>query len=419
MLHTGLVAVGELPGRTPEGLVASVRWQRRWLGALGILVVALGAAYIAAMPAGLPYDEPSHWFNVQFYLDHHRMPVVGEAGVTYEAQMGPVAYVLAALVAAPFGSAETGFYAARVLGLLQLVALVAVVWRLTRKAMPEHPRAALLAAAVAGLNPMLLAMATSVQNDVLTILLAGVALDLAVTRRPWSHAQSVLLGVLTGLALLTKVSAWPVAAVLVVWLLWKRSGAATALYLAAVLAVSGWWFVRNLQLYGDLTGKAGVDAAGYDFPPLGFRPTELARETVTTLWLPVEYVRNVVAAPLAVEGLVVLLTAVGVVGLAIASRRLADTRFLLAVVAAVAVLGWLVVTTTMQVVSFRIAFTALFAWFAGFGALATVRWWRLVAVVLVVALVAINVWFLAELVSLEDPGLLPLAAARQAGDPMR
>ena len=40
----------------------------------------LGAVYVVAMPPGLPYDEPSHWLNVQFYLEHHRLPVVAAPG---------------------------------------------------------------------------------------------------------------------------------------------------------------------------------------------------------------------------------------------------------------------------------------------------------------------------------------------------
>jgi hypothetical protein len=418
MHQTGRVALG--------GAVSAVA-ERRWLAGLVALVGVLGIAYVAAMPPGLPYDEPSHWFNVEFYLDHQRMPAIGDDGVTYEAQMGPVAYVLAALVAAPFGSAEAGFYAVRVLGLLQLVALVLVVWRLTHRALPGHPRAALLAAAVAGLDPILLAMSTSVQNDVLAVLLGGVALDLATSPGPWTPRRSAALGLVAGLALLTKVSLWPVAVVLALWLLWKRTAGAAGVYVAVGVLVSGWWFVRNLRLYGDLTGKAGVDEAGYDFPALGLAPGELVRETVTTLWLPVEYVRNAVSAPLLVEGLVVLLTLVGVAGLAVASRRLDDVRLLLAVVAGVAVLGWLVVTVGVQVVSFRIAFPALFAWFVGIGSLATLRRPRPAAVAptvaptvaltvgltvtLVVTLVALNLWFLGELVALDDPGLLPLAGA--------
>ena len=67
-----------------------------------LVSAALGVLYLVAMPPGLPYDEPSHWLNVQYYLEHRRLPVVGDPGVTYEAQMGPVAYVLLAVAATPW-----------------------------------------------------------------------------------------------------------------------------------------------------------------------------------------------------------------------------------------------------------------------------------------------------------------------------
>ena len=396
------------------GPPVSARVERWWLAVIVAATAGFGVAYLLVMPPGLPYDEPSHWFNVEFYLDHRKMPVIDEGGATYEAQMGPIAYVLAALVAAPFDSTETAFYAVRALGVVQLLALVLVARRLTLKTFPDHPWPALLAAAVVGLNPMLLAMAASVQNDVLAILLAGVALDLATEARSerseWSTSpgRGLLVGLVVGAAMLTKVSIWPVALVLGPWLLWRSGIGATVLYALAAVSVSGWWFVRNLRLYGDLTGKAGVDAAGYEFPPLGWDPVEIVRESVTTLWIPVEYVRNAISAPLAVEGAVGLLTLLGLIGLVVAWRRFDTTGWLLTAVAVVSVVGWLVVTISVQAVSFRIAFPALFAWSSGLGAWATLRQRRPVTLLLVCTLAALNGWFLAELVALEDPGLLPV-----------
>ena len=62
--------------------------------------------------------------------------------------------------------------------------LVVLVWRLTRKALPGRPGAALLAAAVLAINPMVLAMSTSVQNDVLALVLAAAAVDVATSDAP-------------------------------------------------------------------------------------------------------------------------------------------------------------------------------------------------------------------------------------------
>jgi D-alanyl-D-alanine carboxypeptidase (penicillin-binding protein 5/6) len=384
---------------------------------LGVIIVAsgvLGLAYVFVMPRGLPYDEPSHWLNVLFYLDHHRLPVIGEPGVTYEAQMGPVAYALDALVAAPWSSAETAFYVVRVVGLLELMALALVVWRLAGKALPGRPAAALVAAAVVGLNPMLLAIAASVQNDVLAILLGGVALDLASSRWSRGHVQAAVVGVIVGVALLTKVTVWPVAVVLAVWFAWRAGVRSLVLYGLSAALVSGWWFIRNLHLYGDLTGKRGVDAVGYDFPALGWQPVHLARDVVTTLWIPVEYVRNAVVAPPAVEVVVIVLTVVGLVGMALLARGTNPTGWMTLAVAALAVAGWMVLAVGVQAVSFRIAFTALYAWSIAVGALAATRWGRPVSLAVMAMLVGLNGWFLLELAPLGDPGLLSLASSGTA-----
>jgi Dolichyl-phosphate-mannose-protein mannosyltransferase len=381
--------------------------ERRWLLALVVATGVLGTVYLVTMPPGLPYDEPSHWLNVQFYLEHHRLPVLDDPGVTYEAQMGPVAYALMALAAAPWwpSSPESAFYAARAMGLLELMVLVVLVWRLTRKALPGRPQAALLAAAVLALNPMLLAMSTSVQNDVLALVLAAAAIDVATSGASGAR-RSVVVGALVGLGILTKITVWPAGLVLGVWMVWRRRFAEALVYGLVVLLVSGWWFVRNILLYGDLTGAGGVDAAGYDFPPRGWQPVDIARDVATYLWIPVEYVRNTIEAPLAVELGVVLLTILGVVVVLLSWRDLQPTGRLLGVVAIVAVVGWVVVVVAVQAVAFRFAYVALPAWVVAFGWLATRRGGRAVGLLVVVSLVALDLWFLLELQALIDPGLL-------------
>ena len=106
-----------------------VTWRRLTIG-LALPTCLVGTIYAFVIPAGLPYDEPSHWATVQYYADHGRMPVLGDKQVTYEAQMGPVAYVADAVIvrladALGFG-AETAFRLVRLFGVLQLAALVLV-----------------------------------------------------------------------------------------------------------------------------------------------------------------------------------------------------------------------------------------------------------------------------------------------------
>ena len=61
--------------------------------ALLVIVVAsllLGLVYVFAVRPGTPGDEPSHFDTIQFYARHARLPVLGQPGVSYEGQMGPL-----------------------------------------------------------------------------------------------------------------------------------------------------------------------------------------------------------------------------------------------------------------------------------------------------------------------------------------
>ena len=375
--------------------------------------VVLGAAFVALVPAGLPYDEPAHWANVEFYLEQHRMPELGEVGASYEAQMGPVAYLLYALVAAPFhlfGLEVAGFYASRALGIVLLLALATGLAVVAQRVLRPHRGIALLVVAAAGLNPMLLAVATSIQNDVLALLLGTAALvcclDAGRGRVAGSARRAVLVGVLLALALLTKVTAWPFVVAIGLVLLWRRRWRDLAITAGVTAALSSWWFVRNLLLYGDLTARAGVEAAGFEFPPLGdASAVALVKSAATYLWLPTEYVRNAIAAPWAIDLIVIVLCVILACGAVTMARRLTRPRVMAVTVtgiAVAAVAAWAIVALASQAVAFRTAYASLLLVYTALGAL--VFWGpRRAFAMVVVPLVIIAGWFLVEVASLPDP----------------
>ena len=406
-----------LTGRHTAGIAetAGAAVDRRGLGPLLAATALLGAFFVAFMPAGLPYDEPSHWANVLFYADQARLPELGEAGVTYEAQQGPVAYVMDAAVAAPLRliSDSAAFYGVRVLGLLEHLLLTWLIWRIALRALPQKAGAGLLAGVAVGLNPMLLTMSTSVQNDTPALVLAAAAIVVGMRPAP-STRQAVLAGVLVGLAMLTKIIVWPIAVALGVWLLWKgRLKLGVAYGLPAALLI-GWWIARNYALYGDATGQAGVQAAGFSFPALSsLDPVSLARNAVTYLWLPNEYLRNTVEPPLLVVGLVGAATVVGGLGMVLLVRYRQELRWdfvlALAAPAAAAAFSWFFVVQVSQAVSFRFAYAALPFWFVSLGALAFLQRWAWVLGGLAVAMIGMSLWVLTSVAGLPDfPFLIPL-----------
>lgn len=144
---------------------------------------------------------------------------------------------------------------------------------------------ALTAAAVNAFTPMFLFISGAVNNDNLTMTLCALALLLIAKRlrepgegldagsphpspsalRRWIGFRAgrwLPLGIVLGLAALTKTSALAllfIAALAVSIVAWKRRSwaefVAGALATAIpVLLIAGWWYVRNIQLYGDVTG---------------------------------------------------------------------------------------------------------------------------------------------------------------------
>ncbi len=129
---------------------------------------------------------------------------------------------------------------------------------------PQHPRWAVGVGLLVALNPMFLFIAGSVNNDVAVNSLAPMVLYFIarIWRLGLRWKDVIMLGVGLGAAALAKLSGlllWPVAgAALLIRTLRERRARSQwwALPLPFTIAalISGWWFFRNWQLYGDPTG---------------------------------------------------------------------------------------------------------------------------------------------------------------------
>jgi 4-amino-4-deoxy-L-arabinose transferase-like glycosyltransferase len=300
-------------------------WYRAVLGPAWVVAAAaavatgLGLWFALAVPLGLPYDEPAHWGTVIAYASEHRMPVLGEPGVPYEAQMGPMYYTLAALLLNALGGVDQAHAATllRLAGVVLLPLLVLLTYRIGRQ-LSASPAVSAGASTVLAVTPLLLMVGGSIQNDVLCFVLIAVALMAGMRllsrpdgRWPWHLG----LGVLIGLAILTKVVALALVPALVFGYLvhgapWSRRMGWMVASGIGVLATSGWWFVRNLVLYGDLTASSamarlGITFARQQWSTVGDAVAWLGN-VVSYIYIPVEYYRNVLrsATPLRLTALV-------------------------------------------------------------------------------------------------------------------
>jgi hypothetical protein len=147
-------------------------------------------------------------------------------------------------------------------GLLTVVA----TFYLGRAVAPAEPAFALLGAAMTAFNPMFLFVSASVANDSAVAALSAFALLLLIptVRGQLSAAGGLGQGLVIGLACLAKLSGLglvPLALGAIAYSSRQRTNPGAraaamkhgaALILGAAL-VSGWWFARNLALYGDPT----------------------------------------------------------------------------------------------------------------------------------------------------------------------
>ena len=144
------------------------------------------------------------------------------------------------------------------------------VMLLARRIFPDRSSIPIGTALLIAFNPMFIFITASVNNDNLTILLTSLALYLSVLcwyepagpveRSGWW--RRLLLGVVLGGAALSKISGLtllPIVALILTvrhlrrrdWRGWIFSGMLIAL---PVLLIAGWWYLRNVQLYGELFG---------------------------------------------------------------------------------------------------------------------------------------------------------------------
>jgi len=301
--------------------------QRHRLAVAGLLILFLLLATVynaASTPFEAP-DEIGHFYYVVHLLQNRRLPVVPASGplphYEHEGIQPPLYYASAALfvraLSAPLrldladvgtplegnphstcskpGARYNVAYLAhdpdqeqfpykgrvRVLHVVRLwssllgVVTVAGMFAAARLAFPDSPATAWLAAGLTAFTPDFLFTAGAASNDNLVTALStwGVYLTLRLLRDGLRWPRTLALGLLAGLAALSKFSGAlllplgllivPLAAALRQprpphrghrFSRWSSIIGHWSLLVFPFLAIAGWWFLRNWNLYGDLTG---------------------------------------------------------------------------------------------------------------------------------------------------------------------
>lgn len=281
----------------------------RWgLPAIIVLYLVMATLYAVYTPAWQAPDEPAHYNYIRTLAEQHRFPILklGDypaayleeikaahfpAGMSidpirYEFHQPPLYYLLAVPVYQLFAGALLPL---RLLSVAMGAVLLAIVCWAMQELTPDRPFLGLGVTAFIAFLPMHLAFTAAVNNDTLAEILLTTVLLLAIrylkrsavvaadaTATPLDRARMgslevdedtrllVLLGITTGLGLVTKTSVYvalPLALLAIaarhLWL--EREGPpasttfkAAASFLVPAIGFAIPWWVRNMAVYGGL-----------------------------------------------------------------------------------------------------------------------------------------------------------------------
>jgi len=258
---------------------------RRWLGvAIVTLYLLLATLYALQTPPWQAPDEPAHYNYARHIAEMGRLPIL-EPGdypaayleackaarfapsfsidrIKYESHQPPLYYTLASLVYRAASGQPIGvrLRAMRLLSVLLGAAALALIYACACRLLPERPWLAAAVGLVCATLPMHLTMTAAVNSDALAELLIVLIGFLVLRRRDdYSLRYRLLLGLLLGLAFLTKMQTYTAFGFCAVALLcdardqkhpwpWLLRNGATILAIAVLVAAP--WIWRNMQVYG-------------------------------------------------------------------------------------------------------------------------------------------------------------------------
>lgn len=274
------------------------RWRpwpvdRGWLVPLIALFTVKQLLLLAIIGPFSGHDEVDHFWYIARLGDGHGLGVVGEVSLPPETQpyrryvadypsnaeviQPPLYHLLLAPVERLVpGSSVTKLYALRSLSVVFGALVVWLAYLTARLLFPASPLIRAGVPVFVAFQPQFSFEAAIVNHDILLILLVSVSIYLALLglRDGLDHRRLLLLGLVGGAGLWTKVSfglVLPVIALGVIFTWWDRreplrvlaADLARSIGLALFLITP--WFARSLWLYGDPTGASRL----HEIPTFG------------------------------------------------------------------------------------------------------------------------------------------------------
>ncbi|MDZ4672583.1 MAG: DUF2142 domain-containing protein [Phototrophicales bacterium] len=223
--------------------------------------------YIAQIPTiGLPTIETGDWDSA--YLDALKSTKFADinpqtfATIQYEDHQPPLYYLLATPV---YAITNGNPHAIRIFSVLIGMIIVWCAYGIGRLMFPNSPQIALGVAGFVAFHPQHLHIITSINNDVLAWALVGIFLVLAITYLKTGNSRLPLfMGILVGIAFMTKATAYFLLAIGLLAILLKRKNLFLAImqFISPAVILGLIWWIRNIAVYGfpDFLGLRAHDA---------------------------------------------------------------------------------------------------------------------------------------------------------------
>jgi hypothetical protein len=278
---------------------------RYFLFILGIYL-ALAIGYSIVEPLGEAPDEADHFAYIRYISENRDLPegpriTQGKHPPLYHAAVAaltagieqdtsflrsnpaafpsdpdasPNFFIHTTLEAFPWRGAALAMHLGRFLSIVLGAVTLWATWRIGVETFPNSPEIGLLAAAFLAALPAYLFISASINNDNAAGTFGALVLllNIQMARRGLSLFRTVLLGILLGFGLLSKVGTlalWPLvalAAAAAIWperaegRAWSKAGAYVLLAWLIAVIIASPWLMRNTLLYGDPLGWKLVDA---------------------------------------------------------------------------------------------------------------------------------------------------------------
>lgn len=234
------------------------------------LIILLSWALI--VPFGKAPDERAHFGLMYFIAQNHYIPVAGEVRLTeaigrysnFYGALPVLSYVLGALGIVIGSSIKIGqlYIYARFVSVLFGIGTVLLSYSIAKKIFPEN----ILIQKCVPLTVLLIPQSSFIfsytNNDSLAIFAVTMFFySLILLREEISnYRKSIILGLSLGLCLLSKLNAYIVIPLFLIYILmvinrnnWKPVIRSAAISGLIAICISGWWFIRNYLLYnGDI-----------------------------------------------------------------------------------------------------------------------------------------------------------------------